>query len=189
MYLFEFISKINKVTVLILCLLLISCATNIEKNAEEKIETNEKSFAEMRAKDGFFTVKPTRIVDGDTLDITHYGYPIRVRLYGIDTPEKKQAYGMEATEKLEQLLEINKEVTLELINIDGFGRSVAIIHLENGKTVQEELLISGSAWYYSRYCKKEICAEWEKIQDTARENKNGLWQKKNPTAPWNFRKK
>lgn len=161
-----------KYFILFLSLFFIGCA---EAEAESKQQT--------------YLVRINRIVDGDTIYGTYQNYPVKIRLYGIDSPEKKQSFGTEATEKLAQLVNINEEFLVEVVDFDNFGRAVGIIHLKNGKTVQEELLKNGIVWFYPQYCKLNICNSWKELEKTAQNNELGLWSEKSPTPPWEFRRK
>lgn len=129
-----------------------------------------------------------RVSDGDTLLVRVEGKEIKVRVYGIDAPEKKQAGGEAAKEFLEEML-LTQRVKLNVIDTDRYGRSVAIIRLPDGVTIQSKLLQAGHAWVYPQYCKREECKAWKDEEQAARSSRVGLWMDKNPTPPWEWRKK
>lgn len=129
-----------------------------------------------------------RVTDGDTLIVqTTGGQKIRVRLYGIDCPEGGQPYGREAT-KFTRLMILDRQVEIEEVGQDRYRRTVAIVRLPSGVTLQEHLLESGAAWGFPRYCVRQECAAWEKLERMARELKIGVWEAPHPIPPWKWRK-
>lgn len=130
-----------------------------------------------------------RVTDGDTLVVqTIGGQKIRIRLYGIDCPEGGQPYGREAT-KFTRSMVLDRQVEIEEVGQDRYRRTVAIVRLPNGITLQEHLLENGVAWVFPRYCVRQECAVWEKLERTARELKIGLWEASHPIPPWKWRKR
>ena len=93
-----------------------------------------------------------RIVDGDTLDAQLDSGKIRIRLHGVDAPEKNQPYGKEAAAVLSSLV-LNKQVEIEPVSQDRYERMVAIVHIGND-TVNAALVRTGNAWAYRRYMRK-----------------------------------
>lgn len=109
-----------------------------------------------------------------------------VRLYGIDCPEKKQAYGNQSA-KLTRAFS-GQQVDVRDIYTDSYGRSVAVLRLDDDSTLQEHLLRSGAAWLYPKYCKSSICTAWKRLEQEARDKRLGLWKDDTPQAPWQWRK-
>lgn len=140
----------------------------------------------------FFLITPancyaatiTRVIDGDTIVVDG---SIRVRLYGIDCPERGQPGEIWATECTASLV-LERQVSIEAQYQDRFGRTVAIVLLENGLTVQEALLLRGAAWVAPRYCKLPQCSEWKLLEETARLSGVGIWAEPHPIPPWTWRK-
>lgn len=66
------------------------------------------------------------ISDGDTITVLRNRVPVKIRLYGIDTPEKRQAFGKKATEQIKKLV---SRKTVEIIEFDTgrYGRSVSVV--------------------------------------------------------------
>ena len=126
------------------------------------------------------------VVDGDTLKVVDDDKLTVVRLYGVDCPEKKQASGMDAKAFTEGMVE-DKTVDIAPIDTDRYGRTVAIVMLGE-QCLQEQLLISGLAWVYPQYCRKQFCAAWSTLQKISAENKWGLWADHLPVQPWVWRK-
>ena len=129
-----------------------------------------------------------KVLDGDTLTVKKGKEIVKIRLYGIDCPEKQQRYGPEATKFAAQLF-LNKKVRVETMHIDQYGRTVGLVR--NGRTMlNRELVQAGYAWVYPTYCKEEpLCAKLSKLEEKAKKKKKGLWQQKRPVAPWVWRKK
>lgn len=126
------------------------------------------------------------ITDGDTFIMLGEGNTqVKIRLYGIDCPEKKQDFGTVARQFTADKV-FGKQVTIEEKNKDRYGRTVAIVHLPDGNILNEELLKAGLAWHYTVY---DDNAEWSLLEAVARQNRIGLWQMDDPTPPWEFRKK
>ena len=69
-----------------------------------------------------FTGKVVKISDGDTITVLdHYKVQHRVRLTGIDAPERKQAFGSRSRQSLSKLV-FNKTVTVKTNKRDRYGR-------------------------------------------------------------------
>ena len=121
--------------------------------------------------------------DGDTIEVLQNNYGERLRLNGIDCPEKGQAYGKKAKQFTSTLV-FGKEVTIKALDKDSHGRTVGDVLLPDGTNVSRELVKAGLAWWYRRYSKDKILAvlEWE-----ARQTKRGLWADPHPVPPWEWR--
>lgn len=129
-----------------------------------------------------------QVVDGDTI-VVHLGMgkTERVRLYGVDAPEFRQAGGKEATAFANALL-LYQPVSLSEITRDQYGRSVALVRLEDGRTANAELVREGHAWVYRTYCRESFCARWLALEHDARKRGLGLWRNGTPTPPWKWRR-
>jgi endonuclease YncB( thermonuclease family) len=126
------------------------------------------------------------VSDGDTFTLLEESTRanVKVRLYGVDAPEKKQAFGERAKQFASDLC-YRKRVNLEVVNKDRYGRSVAYMYLEDGRNVNYELVKAGMAWHYKQFSKD---AELERLEKQARRERVGLWRDKDPTPPWEWRK-
>lgn len=124
------------------------------------------------------------VTDGDTIKVLHDGTETRIRLYGIDCPEKKQDFSRRAKEFTLTLV-MNKVVEVEPITIDRYGRTVAWVSVE-GKSLNKEILKSGLAWWYTKYAPND--EDLRTLEEDARHRKVGLWAHPNPQPPWQFRK-
>lgn len=131
------------------------------------------------------TGKVVKIADGDTFTLlTEENNQVRVRLHGIDCPEKAQDYGQVARQKLSDLV-FGQQVWVVEKDVDRYKRTIGIVYTEDNLCVNEELLRNGLAWHYTQYDKNP---EWSALEATAREHKAGLWSQSNPTPPWQWRK-
>lgn len=127
----------------------------------------------------------TRVYDGDTITVSGEGKELKIRLYGIDTPEITQWYGQNAKQFTSSQV-FGKTVSVDPIDIDRYGRTVALVSV--GDLVINRLLVEyGYAWVYDRYCKKSFCAEWKQLEEEARTAKRGLWKNPNVIPPWEYR--
>lgn len=128
------------------------------------------------------------VADGDTITVlTADKQQIKVRLYGIDCPEKKQAYGGRAKDFTGAAV-FGRHVHVETLGCDRYGRTLGIVSGPDGRILNRELLVNGLAWVYGRYCKRPECAQWSDDEAAARSARRGLWRHKNPLPPWEWRK-
>jgi micrococcal nuclease len=132
-----------------------------------------------------------KVVDGDTVRVSIAGEkkPVRVRLYGIDAPEKNQPSGPESSEALARLLPVGSAVLLDVVDRDHYGRLVAIITRQGeNESANARQVSDGWAWYWSRYCKRPLCESWESLSESAKAAGLGLWSNDHPVAPWDWRR-
>ena len=124
-------------------------------------------------------VKVDRVVDGDTIVLMD---KTRVRLHGIDTPERDQPYGKQATRALDGL--IKTKVFVEEKDTDRYGRLVGVLYTAEGLNVNLEMVCSGHAWWYERYARFD--SDLEDCQESAQGARLGLWADDEPIAPWEW---
>jgi micrococcal nuclease len=131
-----------------------------------------------------FTGPVIGIVDGDTIDVLHNGQSERIRLNGVDCPERGQAYGKKAKQFTADLI-FGKEVSVNPLRKDRHGRTVADVVLPNGINVAHELVKSGYAWWFKKYAPHDdTLAE---LEGKARADKRGLCADAHPVPPWEIR--
>ena len=131
--------------------------------------------------------KVIHISDGDTITVMNDGKKEKIRLYGIDTPEMKQSFGIEAKAFTESMVS-GKTVNVESVTTDRYGRTIGIVYV-GSNSLSEELVKSGYAWVYDRYCKKDMCNKWKQLEEAARQSKSGLWSQDEPVEPRVYRRK
>ena len=107
-----------------------------------------------------------------------------IRMSGIDAPEITQAYGKNARRALQTAL-LGKKVRLQDISQDRYGRTLATVYLGN-KDQNLNMVATGNAWVYRRY---NSLPHYIEAEQTAWSQKIGLWQKKNPMYPEDWRHK
>lgn len=130
------------------------------------------------------TGKVVRIIDGDTYDLlTPEQTVMRIRMYGIDAPERSMPFYSKSKEYLASIC-FSKEVRMEMMTTDRNGRVVGKTFLPDGKEAGEQMVLAGMAWHFTRYSSDQNLHEAEQI---ARKEKRGLWFDPDPVAPWDWR--
>jgi micrococcal nuclease len=131
------------------------------------------------------TGKVVKIVDGDTFDmLTKEKNTLRIRMNGIDCPERKQDFYQSAKNALAGYI-FNKEVKLLITGRDRNKRTLATVYC-GGENINLAMIKNGYAWHYKKYSSDTTYA---KAEQEARLTRKGLWRMDNPVAPWDFRKK
>ena len=103
--------------------------------------------------------KVVSVADDDTITILTQGKrQIKIRLYGIDTPENGQAFGNKAKQFTSSLV-YGKKVKITVYDTDKYGRTVGVV-LVNGVNVNEKIIRAGYAFQYRKYCKEWFCFGW-----------------------------
>ncbi len=123
------------------------------------------------------------VSDGDTITVLHKGKGERIRLHGIDCPEKRQAFGNRAKQFTSKLIFV-KIVTVQVLDRDRYGRTVGVVLLPDGRSLNHELVRAGLAWMYRRYTDDQSLSE---LEEEARVARRGLWADPNPIPPWQWR--
>jgi endonuclease YncB( thermonuclease family) len=131
-----------------------------------------------------FTGEVVRVVDGDRIEVLHDGRLERIRLSGIDAPEKGQPFGKEA-KQVTFALAFRKAVTVNVRGRDPYGRIIGRVVLPDGTTLNHELVKQGLAWQYRQSSQDGMLAAMEAA---ARESKRGLWADPQPVPPWEWRR-
>ena len=131
-----------------------------------------------------FTGNVVAVTDGDTISVLHNGKAERIRLNGIDCPEKAQPYGHKAKEAASALV-FGKDVTLQTHGADKYGRTIGDVILPDGRNVNQELVREGMCWWYRKFAPGD--ATLERLETEAREAKRGLWADPHPVPPWEWR--
>lgn len=125
------------------------------------------------------------VADGDTISVMYRGAAVRIRLNGVDCPEKHQAFGS-AAKRFTSDLVFGKVVTVTPRDIDQYGRVVADVTEPDGTSLNQDLVAAGLAWWYVRYAPHDT--RLQDLQEQARQAKRGLWADPHPVAPWDFRR-
>jgi endonuclease YncB( thermonuclease family) len=131
-----------------------------------------------------FTGTVVRILDGDTLDVLVGGSTVRVRLAGIDCPERGQPFGRIAKQFVLDRA-AGRDVRVSGAGRDRYDRVIGEVALPDGRSLNRELVRAGLAWWYHAYSKDTSLGRLEAESRAAR---SGLWSDSDPVAPWDFRR-
>lgn len=135
------------------------------------------------------TGKVVGVSDGDTITVLDSSKTQhKIRLSGIDAPEKAQPFGQRSKEHLSDLV-FGKQVTIEGDKIDRYQRQVGKV-VVGGVDANLEQIKSGFAWHYKVYEKEQPVADratYSSAEQLSRTKRIGLWNDKNPTPPWEWR--
>ena len=135
--------------------------------------------------------KVVGITDGDTITVLDaYKTEHKVRLMGIDAPEKSQDFGNESKKALSNYI-YQREVTVEYKKLDKYKRKVGKVILDK-QDMCLSMIELGMAWHYKDYEKEQSKADrdlYSQAELKAREAKIGLWQDNKAIEPSAFRNK
>ena len=135
--------------------------------------------------------KVVRVVDGDTLLLLTSGnVEERIRLSGIDCPERKQAFGTRAKQALLERVG-GEAVTIEWDKRDRWKRIVGKV-IDGEGDVNLALVRKGMCWWYRKYAHEQSGVDqalYEAAEGKARREGNGLWQEPDPVPPWKWRRR
>ncbi len=130
------------------------------------------------------------VQDGDTVTILDADrVQHRVRIAGIDAPEKSQAFGEAAKQSLARLVH-GQRVDAHCPKRDRYGREVCSVYL-GARDVGLEQVRSGYAWWYREYAREQAPgdrAAYEAAESDARQARRGLWTDPAPQPPSAFRR-
>ena len=130
------------------------------------------------------------VADGDTLTLldvkkqTH-----KIRLSGVDAPEKKQAFGQQSKLSLSNLA-YGRQVTADCPKRDRNQRPVCVVTVAD-KDVGLQQIRLGLAWRYRDYAREQrpqARRDYERAEQVAQEKRLGLWREDDPTPPWEWRR-
>lgn len=130
------------------------------------------------------------VTDGDTitvLDANNNQY--KIRLVGIDAPEKKQPFGQASKQSLSDLV-YNKTVLIDWSKLDRYDRILGKVWV-NQIDANLEQIRRGLAWHFTKYAKEQLIEDrtsYSRTQEQAKSAKVGLWIEPNPIPPWDWRK-
>lgn len=128
-----------------------------------------------------------KVLDGDTIEVLQStSERSRIRLSGIDAPEKNQAFGQRSRQFLSSRL-AQQLVTISGNETDRYGRLLGTVWL-NGQDVNALQVQNGMAWAY-RYQGKASNSAYLAMEQEARKQKKGLWTDPDPVEPWKWRTK
>lgn len=129
------------------------------------------------------------VQDGDSLLFIPRGEntEVKVRLFGVDAPERDQDWADESRENLRKLID-EQEIRLQVVDVDQYGRSVAKVYVGN-TYVNLEQLKAGMAWLYEYYCDPKQDADLISAARTAESGRVGLWSDSSALNPREHRRR
>lgn len=129
------------------------------------------------------TGEVVNVADGDTFTMkTITNEKIKIRLYGIDAPERGQDFGTKSRQLLNDLC-YGKIVEVTVEDIDQYDRTLGTVYVDD-VNVNEEMVRNGLAWYYSHFVDNP---RLDSLEQVARSEKLNIWSQKNPKSPFEFR--
>ena len=135
--------------------------------------------------------KVVSVADGDTITVldaekTQH----KIRLQGIDAPEKAQAFGAKSKQALYEMVH-GKTVQVSFEKSDKYGRILGKVLLD-GQDICHQQIKAGLAWHYKKYQNQQPLVDrdaYSASETAAKNEKLGLWSDPRPLAPWDFRKR
>jgi endonuclease YncB( thermonuclease family) len=135
------------------------------------------------------------IYDGDTFRVSDGNQEIKVRLCGIDAPEKDQALGIESRDHLRHLIaQGNGQIILLETDTDRYGRTVAEVFIPTGNDeeihLNSQMVGDGMAYVYPKYVGS--CPNGSRMQvaeGDAKQKAIGVWATPTATKPWDYRQR
>jgi endonuclease YncB( thermonuclease family) len=131
-----------------------------------------------------FKAKVIGIADGDTIKVLKDGVEYKIRLRGIDCPEKSQPFGNKAKLFTSQLA-FNKEVEVIEAGKDRYDRLIADVILPDHTSLSEDIVRAGYAWWYREYAPKDHTLAYAEAD--AKLEGVGIWSSRIAQAPWEYR--
>ena len=143
--------------------------------------------------------KVVGVADGDTVTILDADREQhKIRLQGIDAPEKAQPFGQRSKENLSRLV-FNKDVRVEWAKRDKYQRIVGKVWVQPASCptcpmtldVGHAQITVGLAWWYRKYANEQLPADraaYEFSEEEAKAKRAGLWVDSRPIPPWDWRK-
>lgn len=132
--------------------------------------------------------KVVGVMDGDTITVLVDRREVKVRVAGIDAPEKMQAFGQRSKEHL-SACSFGKAVSVQWNKTDRYGRTIGKV-IVDGVDCGLRQVQDGLAWHYKAYAKEQSATDrvtYAEAESQAVTHKSGLWSDPKPTPPWEFR--
>jgi endonuclease YncB( thermonuclease family) len=139
------------------------------------------------------------VADGDTITVLRDKEQVKIRLAGIDAPEKAQAFGNVAKQRMSDMV-FGREVRVDARKKDKYGRTVGRVWVASAECQESDcpktldagmaLLTMGLAWHYKKYENEqpeEERGQYSFAEIEARAKKAGLWSDAEPVPPWEWR--
>ena len=144
----------------------------------------------------YFQLVPSSIYDGDTLRVTDGSKEIKIRLCGIDAPEKEQPMGIEARDHLRSLIaQGDGSLIVVPVKRDRYKRTVADVYVPLAGTEEEiylngQMILDGMAYHYEQYssdCPDDYLLV--RVEERAKAAGKGVWMNPDAERPWEYRRR
>lgn len=149
------------------------------------------ALAAIRAQADSFDGRVVAVTDGDTITVLAAGnIQERIRLAGIDAPERGQSFGQASKQLLSDQV-YGRQVAIEWAKRDRYGRVVGKV-LVDGRDANLEQVRAGMAWHFKKYENEQALDDrlaYGRAESAARDARIGLWSDPAPVAPWEWRRK
>ncbi|MBB4843193.1 endonuclease YncB(thermonuclease family) [Paucibacter oligotrophus] len=136
------------------------------------------------------TGKVIGVADGDTVTVLTEGpRQVKVRIAGIDAPEKGQAFG-QAAKKVMSDCAFGQVASVDWKKLDRYGRAIGKLTVDSIDCGLRQIEL-GLAWHYKAYEREQTPADrsaYAEAENAARLASTGLWIDARPTPPWEFRR-
>ena len=125
------------------------------------------------------------VLDGDTVDLSCPDGRLRLRLWGIDAPERHQSpWGQRATDHLKSLVG-DAKLAVRVVETDVYNRAVGFV-VDDGEDVGLRMVVDGLATVRTRYVRDQ---EYRDARTQARHKKLGIWSRPGlHQRPWEWRR-
>ena len=164
--------NLSVIWILLLFTFIIACNSESSKNQYFK-------------KGSMVSGKVIAIIDCDTYDALINGNKtIRVRMEGIDAPERGMPFYQKSKKYLSDLC-FGRKVKIKITGIDNYKRVIAYTYIDDGKELSYEMIRAGFAWHFKKYNSDSNLSE---LELEAKKQRKGLWVDENPMSPWENRK-
>ena len=131
------------------------------------------------------TARVVGVTDGDMVTVLEDGSQRhKIRLHGIDTPERGQPHYRQAKDALSGLI-AGATVGIGVVDTDRYGRTVGVIYHDN-RNINLAMVQDGHAWWYRKYAQYD--RQLQGAEAEARDAKRGLWSQPDPIPPWDWRR-
>lgn len=131
----------------------------------------------------------TEVIDGDTLKVAVDGIEMKIRLWGIDSPEMDQSHGDGARRELQAMTPQGSQITIHPLSMDQYGRVIGNVGENSQWSVNFRMVAQGWAYHYQEFSAKNnrCLLEAERL---ARDGKAGIWQDgpRGGERPWEHRR-
>lgn len=190
----KFLKTKGAVPLLVVGAIALLSRTNLFDSISEIFET--ATYTPNSASSETWLLVPGSVYDGDTLRVGRDGQELKIRLCGIDAPERDQSLGIESRDYLRALLDQNPQGKVIIVPVeeDQYGRTVAELFLwpdddaSREISINSEMLMAGMAYVYPQYV--DGCPNGEVFKQAeaiGQEAKAGVWAGNNQ-RPWEYRR-